>query len=247
MSRCYVRAVAAVYDMGGRAEFFGPVVEEADEPVFHHPWEGRLFGLSMFLMPFLGNNVDAFRFAQERLPRDVYLSSYYRRWLAGLERRLAEAGLLGPDELDARLRGRTAQPGPRHISALRRAVTARVLGLLLRPRLPRWVAGRVVPLALGNARFLLARQRFSVGDRILVRETIAAGHTRQPAYVTGKPGVVVEHLGAFVFPDAHAVGRRARPQHLYTVAFDGADVWGEGAEPGTEVRVDLYEPYLETA
>ncbi|HEX9175780.1 MAG TPA: hypothetical protein VF874_06650 [Mycobacterium sp.] len=67
-----------MHDMGGRTEFFGPVVEEADEPVFHEPWEGRVFGLSMFLMPLLGRNVDAFRFAQERPPRDVYLSGSAR-------------------------------------------------------------------------------------------------------------------------------------------------------------------------
>jgi nitrile hydratase len=50
-----------------------------------------------------------------------------------------------------------------------------------------------------------------------------------------------------VFPDAHAVGKRTRPQHLYTVAFEAGELWGGGAEPGTEVRVDLYEPYLEPA
>jgi nitrile hydratase len=65
--------------------------------------------------------------------------------------------------------------------------------------------------------------------------------------VTGKPGIVTAHLGATLFPDARAVGRRARPQHLYTVAFDGNDLWGDAAEAGTEVRVDLYEPYLEAA
>ncbi len=245
MGRCYVRAVAAMHDMGGRTEFFGPVVEEADEPVFHEPWEGRVFGLSMFLMPLLGRNVDAFRFAQERLPRDVYLSGYYRRWLAGLEYQLVEVGFLGPDEVDARLTGRTAQPGPRCISPVRRAATSRVLRFFLRPQLPCWVAGRVIPLALGNARIPLGRQRFSVGDRVRVRGTRAPGHTRQPAYVTGKPGVVVAHLGTNVFPDTHAVGRRGRPQHLYTVAFEAADLWGDRAEPGTEMRVDLYEPYLE--
>jgi len=239
--------MAAVHDMGGQVEFHGPVLEESDEPVFHQPWEGRVFGLSMFVMPLLGRNVDAFRFAQERLPKEVYLSGYYRRWLAGLESRLAEVGLLGPDEVDARLQGRTARAGPRRISAVRRAATSRALGLLLRPRLPRWVAGRVIPLALSNARFPLARQRFSLGDPVRVRDTVAAGHTRRPAYVTGTPGVVVGHLGAFVFPDTHAVGRRARPQHLYTVAFDAGDLWGASAEPGTEVRVDLYEAYLEAA
>ncbi len=65
--------------------------------------------------------------------------------------------------------------------------------------------------------------------------------------MSGKPGVVTAHHGATLFPDAHSVGRRARPQHLYTVAFEGGDLWGEAAEAGTEVRVDLYEPYLEQA
>lgn len=239
--------MAALHDMGGRTEFYGPVDEEVDEPVFHEPWEGRVFGLSIALMPLLGRNVDAFRFAQERLPRNVYLSGYYRRWLAGLESRVAEAGLLGSDEVGARLDGRGAEAGPRRVSAIRCAATSRGLRLLLRPRLPGWVAGRVIPLALGNARVPLGRQRFSVGDRVRVRDRQAPGHTRQPSYVTGKPGVVVAHLGAYVFPDAHAVGCRAKPQHLYTVAFDAGDLWGANAELGTEMRVDLYEPYLEPA
>lgn len=234
--------MAALHDMGGQTEFFGPITREPNEPVFHEPWEGRVFGLTMALMPLLGRNVDAFRFAQERLSRDVYLSGYYRRWLAGLETRLTEAGLLNADAVDGHLHAPR-----RRISAVRRVVTSRVLRLLMRQPLPRWAAGRVIPLVLGNARIPLARQRFSLGARVRVRDTIAPGHTRQPAYVTGKPGVVVAYHGAYVFPDAHAVGRRARPQHLYTVAFDGRDLWDNGAEPNTEVRVDLYEPYLERA
>jgi nitrile hydratase len=213
--------------------------------VFHESWEGRVFGMSVVLMPFLGRNIDAFRFAMERLPRETYLSSYYRRWLAGLEHRLADAGYLAPDAVDARLAGRTAEAGRRRISPARRAVTSRAFHLLLRPQLPRWLAGRVLPRVLGNARYSLGRQRFSVGDHVRVRGTRAPGHTRQPGYVTGKPGVVVAHLGATVFPDAHAVGRRARPQHLYTIAFDAGDLWADAAEPRTEMGVDLYESYLE--
>ena len=232
--------------MGGRTEFFGPVVEELNEPVFHDAWERRVFGMSIVLTPLLGRNVDAFRFAMERLPRDVYLSSYYRRWLAGLEQRLEETGYLGPDEVNARLQGRTAEAGPRRVSPVHRTAVSVVLRLLLRPRLPGWIASGVLPRLLGTGRYALRRQLFSAGDRIRVRDTRARGHTRQPGYVTGKPGVVVAHLGTTVFPDAHAVGRRARPEHLYTVAFDASDLWGDAAETGTEVRVDLYEPYLES-
>ena len=101
------------------------------------------------------------------------------------------------------------------------------------------------PRIFGNARKAPERPRFSKGDRVRVRASRAPGHTRQPGYVSGKPGVVVSHLGSTVFPDAHAVGRRTPPQHLYTVAFEGADLWVDAAEPGTETRVDLYESYLE--
>ena len=80
-----------------------------------------------------------------------------------------------------------------------------------------------------------------------VRRIRAVPYTRQPGYVTGKAGVIVAHLGATVFPDAKAAGRHALPQHLYTVAFQAVDLWGAAAEPGTEVRVDLYETYLEAA
>ena len=231
--------------MGGRSEFFGPVAREADEPVFHEPWEGRVFGMSAFVLPLLGRNVDAFRFAQEQLPRRVYLSGYYQRWLAGLEHRLVEAGYLGPGEVDARLAGHPAEAIGRGASPIRREVTSRVLRLLLRPRLPGWLVGRVFPRIFGNARKAPERPRFSEGDRVRVRASRAPGHTRQPGYVSGKHGVVVSHLGSTVFPDAHAVGRRTPPQHLYTVAFEGADLWVDAAEPGTETRVDLYESYLE--
>jgi nitrile hydratase subunit beta len=240
-------AVAALSDMGGRSEHFGPVVREPNEPVFHERWEGRVFGIQAFVQPLLGGNVDAARFAMEQLPREVYLSSYYRRWLGGFESQLVKAGYLGPDEVDARVEGRHAEPGPRRGSRMRLALTSRVLRRSLRPMFPRWLSAHVLPRVIGSSRPAFRRRRFSVGDRIRVRGRRAAGHTRQPGYVTGKPGVVTAHYGAALFPDTHAVGRRVRPQHLYTIAFEGSDLWGDAAEPGTEVRVDLFEPYLEPA
>ena len=34
---------------------------------------------------------------------------------------------------------------------------------------------------------------------------------------------------------------------LYTVVFDGRDLWGPQSEPGLQVSVDAWEPYLEPA
>jgi hypothetical protein len=41
--------VAALSDMGGRTEFFGPIVREENEPVFHSPAEGRVSGITIAL------------------------------------------------------------------------------------------------------------------------------------------------------------------------------------------------------
>jgi nitrile hydratase len=233
--------------MGGRREFFGPIVREPDEPVFHSAAEGRVLGVSGFVMVLVAGSVDAFRSAMEQLPREIYLSSYYRRFLGGCESVLVRAGYLGPDEVDARIEGRPAEPGRRRGSRLRLAVFSRGLRLTQRPTFPSWVSAHVLPLVFGASRPALRRARFAVGDRIRVRPQHAKGHTRQPGYVTGKPGVIAAHHGTKLFPDARALGRRARAQHLYTVAFEGRDLWGEEAEARTEARVDLYEPYLEPA
>jgi nitrile hydratase len=233
--------------MGGRREFFGPIAREAEEPVFHSAAEGRVLGISGFVMVLVAGSVDSFRYAMERLPREIYLSSYYRRMLGGCEDLLVRAGYLGPGEVEARIEGRRAQPGQRRGSRLRLAATSRAMRALQRPTFPRWVCAHALPHMFGASRPAFRRPRFAVGDRIRVRAHQAPGHTRQPGYVTGKPGVIVAHLGAMLFPDARAAGRRARPQHLYTVAFQGSDLWGADAEPETEARVDLYEPYLESA
>jgi len=85
---------------------------------------------------------------------------------------------------------------------------------------------------------------FGVGETVRVRELRTSGHTRLPGYARGRRGTVVEAHGAWVYPDTHAHGRGEDPQHLYTVRFDAAELWGETAEPASCVYVDLFEPYL---
>jgi nitrile hydratase beta subunit len=239
--------VTDVSDMGARKELFGPVRRDDDEPIFHDRWEARVFGVTFTAMAGIGASTEAARHAMNRLPPDIYLSSYYRRWLGGLEIGLVERGYLGPDEVDAQIEGRPAARGRQRPPRLKIAATWRLLRATLRPRLPRFVAGKILPRALGTARRSRRPPRFGVGDQVRVRARKAAGHTRQPGYVSGKPGVVSAHLGATLYPDALAVGRREPPQHLYTVAFEARDLFGDDAEQGTEVRVDLYEGYLEPA
>jgi nitrile hydratase len=53
--------------------------------------------------------------------------------------------------------------------------------------------------------------------------------------------------GAWVFPDASAHGRGECPEHAYAVRFEADELWGDAAEPGTCVYLDLFESYLDPA
>ena len=89
-----------VHDMGG-IDGMGPVEPEPDEPVFHAPWEGRVFGLRRLLVPWgLGGNWGSFRFAQECVPAADYLRfSYYERWFTALVNLLRANGVVTEAEL----------------------------------------------------------------------------------------------------------------------------------------------------
>jgi nitrile hydratase beta subunit len=216
--------VNGVHDMGG-AHGFGAVLREADEPVFHAPWEGRAFALTMAMGATGEWSLDEARFARESRPPVEYLSSgYYEIWLAGLERLLVERGLVAPDELAAGRSLRPAVPAPRVLTAADVAAARERGGPTTRtPAHP---------------------ARFRAGDRVRARTINPATHTRLPRYVRGRLGTVTRVLGCHVFPDSNAHRLGEDPQWLYTVCFDGRELWGEDADPTTSVSVDAFEPYL---
>ena len=211
-----------VHDMGGM-HGFGRVAVEAHEPVFHAPWQRRVLGMVYQIVGFGWTNIDAFRHGIERMDPVAYLSAgYYGRWLASLETVLVDAGLLARGEVEARLEGSTA---------------AAARGAADRPPRP----------SSGFVRQVDASPRHAEGAAVRARNVHPAGHTRLPRYVRGKRGVVERVHPAFVFPDANAHGAGERPQYLYTVRFEAAELWGPDAEAGATVHVDLFEPYLEPA
>jgi nitrile hydratase len=213
------------HDMGG-AHGFGPVVPEADEPVFHADWERRVFSLTLALGATGAWTLDASRFAREdRSPVDYLSKSYYELWLAGLERLLAEHGLLSADELAA---GRSLQPARQ----VRRTLAA---------------ADAEPSLSRGGPtnRDVTNPARFEIGDRVRAKNIHPVTHTRLPRYARGHTGAVMRVHGCHVFPDANAHGYGEDPQWLYTVAFDARDLWGAQAHQGPSVCIDAFEPYLE--
>jgi nitrile hydratase subunit beta len=79
--------------MGGQSGF-GPVPVDDDAPVFDADWEARVYALSRVLRRQNLYSTDEFRDAIERIPPEEYLtSSYYERWLRGIETLLTEKGL----------------------------------------------------------------------------------------------------------------------------------------------------------
>jgi nitrile hydratase len=71
-------------------------------------------------------------------------------------------------------------------------------------------------------------------------------HTRQPRYIRGRVGSVVRHVGAEPLPEEAAEGV-CRPQHLYLVRFEAAELWGPDAGGRDAVYIELWESYLEPA
>jgi nitrile hydratase subunit beta len=83
------------HDLGGM-HGFGPVPIEHDEPLFHAPWEGRVWAMVGTVMG--ATTIDRFRWTIEQMPPGEYLNStYYERWLWAIERLADEQGLLAGD------------------------------------------------------------------------------------------------------------------------------------------------------
>ncbi|HJU16993.1 MAG TPA: nitrile hydratase subunit beta [Stellaceae bacterium] len=216
----------SIHDMGGM-HGFGRVAPEADEPVFHERWEGRVLAMQRAMGYTRLWTIDGGRASLEALPPLVYLgSSYYERWLRGLENRLVQYGLVDVDELAA---GHALRPGRR----LNRKLTAADVDKTM----TRGDFARPAP----------APARFKPGDAVRARNLNPATHTRLPRYARGKLGTVEAVRGCHVFPDAAATGRGDDPQWLYTVVFTGRELWGEEADPALSVSIEAFEPYLAPA
>ena len=214
-----------VHDMGGM-DGFGKVEPEANEPVFHHRWEGRVLAMTRALGSLRAWRIDTSRYVIELLSPSVYLaSSYYERWFLRNQNLLLERGLIDADEVEA---GRALRPG-KSLSRGRFALAD------VEQIVPRGSYGRPASVAA----------RFKVGDRVRAKNIHPTTHTRLPRYARGHVGVVERLHGAHVFPDSVVAGKGEDPQWLYTVRFDAQALWGADADPKLKVSIEAFEPYLE--
>lgn len=213
-------------DLGGR-KGLGPVVPEKNEPWFHAEWEKRALALTLAMGATGSWTIDQSRAAREQQP-DYLAMSYYEIWTGAMERLLAERGLVTEADVAA---GHAVDP-PKPV--------ARVLTV---DKVP-------ATLARGGPtdRTATTPARFAVGDRVRTATVpVPTGHTRLPRYVQGKVGTVTHLHGVHVFADTNATAVGEAPQWLYTVRFDGADLFGADGDPASSVSVDAWDSYLSPA
>ena len=227
-----------IHDLGGK-HGFGSVEHEPAELAFAERWQGAVFIIiNSLLRSGVAHNVDYFRHAVERIDPVSYLSDgYYGRWLGAAETMLVEAGVLTQQELTERAVQQGANPLDR---------------IAARPdsersdfsKLPGEHA--VAEVQATAERSVKQSARYTVGQKVRTQATGIPGHTRLPGYARGVVGEVIACHGGWIYPDSNAHGRGEQPEHLYTVAFPGNQLWGDAGEADLEVCVDLFEPYIQS-
>ncbi len=214
------------HDMGGM-QCYGPVEPEQNEPVFHGDWEKRALAMTV-AMGFAGQwNLDISRFARESLPYDFYLTkSYYQIWIAGLQKLMLERGMVTCSELES---GKLEIPGI---------------------EIKRVVSGYEMTAALDAGgpvdREAILEPGFAIGEQVRAININPQGHTRLPRYVRGKVGEIIGVQGCHVFPDSNSKSEGENPEWLYSVAFDGQELFGFDAEEGNTVMADCWGVILNT-
>ena len=222
-----------VHDIGGR-QGFGPVrwQKDHDEKAFHAEWQARAWAMCICMFASWRGKpevwtLDWFRHVRERIdPIDYLTRNYYDQFAQSLAATLIDNGTIQLEEL---------VPG----SATSETSEVADTGGRKSRR-----AGEIA--ATDRKEFTAGEPAFSVGQRVRTKMSVAAFHTRLPAYVRGRIGVIEDHHGSQPLPDASARGV-IKLEPLYTVAFEGASLWPEAQTRQERVFVDAWESYLEPA
>ncbi len=221
-----------IHDMGGM-HGFGPIEVEENEPVFHEPWEGRMYAMRR-TMPGVSSPYGG-RFLIESIPPDLYLkSSYYERWLLSFEDALLKKGVITAKELNEKTGFYRENPDA-EMPRKEDPELAKSAGETLHTRRERSEHD-----GIGIA------PRFGVDDSVKVGNINISGHTRLPRYVRGRVGTVAKLYSAQNIQD-HVPESEKGPQPVYSVRFEGRELWGDTAESNQVLYMDMWESYLEPA
>ncbi|MEM9005118.1 MAG: nitrile hydratase subunit beta [Cyanobacteria bacterium P01_F01_bin.86] len=242
------------HNLGG-LEGLDPITPEI--AVFVEPWETRIFGIHTAMMA-LSNHLDTslpeydidavpttfksfwtwghLRMGAEGMhPFEYFRLRYYEKWLGGISGFFISEGYITQEELDARtaefLEDSTAATAPLP-SGGEPGIDAQVVKYLREGDSPM----RPLPEA----------PKFSVGDRVRVKNVFPADHSRLPGNLKGCVAeVVLVYEGAFTyfFTTEDGIGV---PMPVYSLAFKPEDLWSESTtEPNMVYYNDIFEVYIE--
>ncbi|MBE9079868.1 nitrile hydratase subunit beta [Romeria aff. gracilis LEGE 07310] len=223
--------------------------------VFVEPWEKRIFGIHTAMMA-LSNHLGESRpnypigqvptqfksfwtwghlrmGAEGMNPFEYFRLRYYEKWLGGISGFFVEEGYITQEELDARtaqyLEDSEAAPLP---SGGDPAIDDQLLKYLTEGDSP--------------LRPSTDTPKFSLGDRVRVKQVLSGDHTRLPGHIRGRAAEVVKvYEGAFTyfFPTADGIGT---PMPVYSLAFKATDLWNKALTDDNMVYYnDIFEVYLE--
>jgi len=111
--------------------------------------------------------------------------------------------------------------------------------------LPREIVATAIRTGASARAEVGSAPRFKVGDAVIARNMNPTGHTRLPRYIRGRRGVIQRNHGGFAFADTRAHGLGDQPQYVYSVRFEGRELWGPDAAVRDAVYIDLWESYIE--
>src|SRR5262249_32285982 len=137
-------------------------------------------------------------------------------YFLGMEKQLAERGLVRPGDLEAWMKGEKPAVRPK-------------------------VAPQIVPAESEPAE----PARFKVGDRVRIGTIDRQGHNRLPGYLRGQRGTIPAERGDVDFPDALAARTARWPQPVYTVEFLAREVWGNPEAGDDRISAEIFQAYIE--
>jgi nitrile hydratase subunit beta len=222
------------HDLAGMVGL-GPIPIEADEPVWHARWQGRVLGATLAAVT-SGLLVPPTQRTQvEGLHPVAYMAmGYYEAWLYALERCGVATGAVTPEEIEKRFAELQANPETPMPADTNGEIKPRVQHLM-RQGVP------AAPEKLEHP------PRFAPGDVVTTKHvTVTPGrtHTRIPGYAQGRTGVIEKVYQPMVLEDALVAGEGVRLEYVYSVRLDSSHVWQQDAG-AHRILVDLWESYLE--
>jgi nitrile hydratase beta subunit len=203
-------------DLGG-LDVRGAIVPEAEDDLFHAPWEPRVMALVVAMGPTGLSNIDMNRATRETLPnyRDL---TYYEVWLTALEKLALQKGVMSE-----------SPPAPKQVLRAEDVMTAIKKG---------WPASRP---ATRPARFSIG-DRVRTVQRVSEHHTRLPGYARGKLGVIDK----IHGTHVFPDTNAHGMGEAPQwlytvafdEQELWS---------GLKSLQRSIVSVDAFESYLEPA